>query len=65
MGFAYPGARRAAHSGLLFAIAAGERIGIAGPSGARKSSIVLLLLGEVAPQPQISHARWSLVCLTL
>lgn len=42
--FAYPGGRRAAHEGLSFAIAAGERVGIVGPSGSGKSSIVRLLL---------------------
>lgn len=42
--FAYPGGRRAAHSGLSFAIGAGERVGVVGPSGAGKSTIVRLLL---------------------
>ena len=41
--FAYPGGRRAAHSGLTFRIRAGERVGIVGPSGAGKSTIVRLL----------------------
>lgn len=41
--FAYPGARRQAHTELDFAVAAGERIGIVGPSGAGKSSIAKLL----------------------
>ncbi len=48
--FAYPGARRAAHEALSFAIAPGERIGVVGPSGAGKSSIVRLLLREADPQ---------------
>ena len=42
--FAYPGGRRAAHSGLEFQVAPGERVGIVGPSGSGKSSIVRLLL---------------------
>ena len=41
--FAYPGGRRAAHTGLTFRISAGERVGIVGPSGAGKSTIVRLL----------------------
>ena len=42
--FAYPGGRRAAHSGLSFAVAAGERVGVVGPSGAGKSTVARLLL---------------------
>ncbi|MFP6699826.1 MAG: ABC transporter ATP-binding protein [Alphaproteobacteria bacterium] len=46
--FAYPSARRGAHGnergGLDFAIAAGERIGVVGPSGAGKTTIQRLLL---------------------
>ncbi len=48
--FAYPGGRRAAHTGLTFTIAAGERVGIVGPSGSGKSSIVRLLLRLHDPQ---------------
>ncbi len=42
--FSYPGGRRAAHKGLSFEIAAGERVGFVGASGAGKSTIVKLLL---------------------
>ncbi|OJW23221.1 MAG: ABC transporter [Rhodospirillales bacterium 69-11] len=48
--FAYPGGRRAAHAGLSFRIGAGERVGIVGPSGSGKSSIVRLLLRLHDPQ---------------
>ena len=42
--FRYPGGRRDVHRGLDFELGAGERIGIVGPSGGGKSSIVRLLL---------------------
>ena len=48
--FAYPGGRRPAHQGLSFTIAAGERVGVVGPSGSGKSSIVRLLLRFFDPQ---------------
>lgn len=48
--FSYPGGRGPTHSGLDFAVAAGERIGIVGASGAGKSSIVRLLLRLYDPQ---------------
>jgi ATP-binding cassette, subfamily B, bacterial len=48
--FSYPGGRRAALDGLSFRIAAGERIGIVGMSGAGKSSIARLLLRLYDPQ---------------
>lgn len=50
VGFAYPGGRRPAHQGLSFDVAAGERVGIVGPSGSGKSSIVRLLLRLFDPQ---------------
>ena len=50
VGFAYPGGRRAAHQGLSFEIKAGERVGVVGPSGSGKSSIVRLLLRLHDPQ---------------
>ncbi|MCH9045294.1 MAG: ABC transporter ATP-binding protein [SAR324 cluster bacterium] len=48
--FSYPGGRRAAHRGLSFRVAAGERVGIVGASGAGKSTIVRLLLRLYDPQ---------------
>ena len=48
--FAYPGGRRPAHDGLSFAVAAGEKIGIVGPSGSGKSSVARLLLRLFDPQ---------------
>lgn len=44
VGFQYPGGRAAAHVGLNFSLANGERIGFVGSSGAGKSTIVKLLL---------------------
>jgi ATP-binding cassette subfamily C protein CydCD len=48
--FAYPGGRRAAHDVLSFKVAAGEKIGIVGPSGSGKSSVARLLLRLFDPQ---------------
>src|SRR5206468_7440478 len=48
--FAYPGGRQPAHDGLSFKVAAGEKIGIVGPSGSGKSSIARLLLRMFDPQ---------------
>jgi ATP-binding cassette, subfamily B, bacterial len=48
--FAYPGGRGAAHDGLSFTVAAGENIGIVGPSGSGKSSVARLLLRLFDPQ---------------
>src|ERR1700751_3360934 len=48
--FAYPGGRGAAHDGLSFTVAAGEKIGIVGTSGSGKSSIARLLLRLFDPQ---------------
>jgi ATP-binding cassette subfamily C protein CydCD len=48
--FAYPGGRGAAHDGLSLTVAAGEKIGIVGPSGSGKSSVARLLLRLFDPQ---------------
>src|SRR5581483_8111874 len=42
--------RRPAHDGLSFRVAAGEKIGIVGPSGSGKSSVARLLLRLFDPQ---------------
>src|SRR5207253_6991581 len=55
--FAYPGGRRAAHDGLSFTVAAGETIGIVGPSGSGKSSIARLLLRLFDPQSGTVRVR--------
>ncbi|ALM84482.1 ABC transporter ATP-binding protein [Bordetella sp. N] len=47
--FSYTPQRRA-HHGLSFRIKAGERVGVVGPSGVGKSTIVRLLLREHLPQ---------------
>jgi ATP-binding cassette subfamily C protein CydCD len=48
--FAYPGTRRTVHDGLTFRAEAGERLGLVGPSGGGKSSIVRLLLRFYDPE---------------
>jgi ATP-binding cassette subfamily C protein CydCD len=47
--FAYPGGRRPALRGLAFQVAAGERVGVVGESGAGKSTISRLLLRFADP----------------
>lgn len=42
--FRYPGARIDAHRGLTFDVKPGERLGLVGPSGSGKSSVVRLAL---------------------
>ncbi|HEY4163083.1 MAG TPA: ABC transporter ATP-binding protein, partial [Dongiaceae bacterium] len=48
--FRYPGTRRVVHQALDFEIAPGERVGLVGPSGGGKSSIVRLLLRFYDPE---------------
>jgi ATP-binding cassette subfamily C protein CydCD len=47
--FSYPGGRRAALEELSFGVAAGERVGVVGASGAGKSTISRLLLRFADP----------------
>ncbi|MFI5327726.1 MAG: ABC transporter transmembrane domain-containing protein, partial [Candidatus Rokuibacteriota bacterium] len=47
--FSYPGGRRAALEALSFRVAAGERVGVVGASGAGKSTISRLLLRFADP----------------
>ena len=47
--FHYPGSSEAAHKGISFDIAEGERVGIVGPSGSGKSTILKLLLRLYEP----------------
>ncbi|MCF8531908.1 MAG: ABC transporter ATP-binding protein/permease [Reyranella sp.] len=54
--FSYPGTRRTVHDGLSFRAEAGERLGLVGPSGGGKSSIVRLLLRFYDPD----HGRITL-----
>ena len=53
--FAYPGTRRTVHDGLAFRAEAGERLGLVGPSGGGKSSIVRLLLRFYDPDARPHH----------
>jgi ATP-binding cassette subfamily C protein CydCD len=48
--FRYPGSRRTVHDSLDFRAEPGERIGLVGPSGGGKSSIVRLLLRFYDPE---------------
>jgi ATP-binding cassette, subfamily B, bacterial len=48
--FRYPGSSRIVHEHLTFSARAGERIGIVGPSGGGKSSVVRLLLRFFDPE---------------
>ncbi len=53
--FRYPGTRRDVHRGLDLEVGVGERIGIVGPSGGGKSSIVRLLLRFYDPDRGSIH----------
>ena len=48
--FSYPGGRGVALDDLSFTVAAGERVGVVGPSGSGKSSVLKLLLRFYDPQ---------------
>lgn len=48
--FSYPGGRQTTHRGVSFTVRPGERVGIVGPSGSGKSSLVRLLLRLHDPQ---------------
>ncbi|MEZ5411095.1 MAG: ABC transporter ATP-binding protein [Acidimicrobiales bacterium] len=64
--FRYPGGRRPVHQGLDFELGIGQRIGIVGPSGGGKSSIVRLLLRFYDPdQGQITLGGHDLRQLSL
>jgi len=53
--FRYPSGRSDVHDGLEFSLEAGERVGIVGPSGGGKSSIVRLLLRFYDPDAGSVH----------
>ncbi len=48
--FAYPGSPQPALSGVGFTLPAGQTLGLVGPTGAGKSTLVKLLLRQWAPQ---------------
>ena len=58
--FSYPGTRRTVHDGLSFRAEAGERLGLVGPSGGGKSSIVRLLLRFYDPDNGHEDGRITL-----
>ena len=47
--FAYPGAREPAVQDITLHVGAGERIGILGPNGGGKTTLIKLVLGLLAP----------------
>jgi len=55
--FCYPGQSIPALAGVSFALAAGQTLGVVGPTGAGKSSIVRLLLRQYAAQH--GDTRWG------
>lgn len=50
LAYMYPGASRAALSGVRLAVAAGEHVAVVGPNGAGKSTLLLHLNGILLPQ---------------
>ena len=59
--FSYPGGRRAALEALSFSVAAGERVGVVGASGAGKSTISRLLL-RFADPPRAASPSAGTTC---
>jgi ATP-binding cassette subfamily B protein/ATP-binding cassette subfamily C protein/ATP-binding cassette subfamily B multidrug efflux pump len=55
--FSYPGQQKAALGGVTFELAAGKTLGLVGPTGAGKSTLVKLLLRHYAPQS--GTLRWN------
>ena len=55
--FHYPGQQQAALSGATLQIPAGHTVGIVGPTGAGKSSVVRLLMRQF--EAQSGHVKWG------
>ena len=55
--FAYPGSTQPALAGVGFSLPAGQTLGLVGPTGAGKSTLVKLLLRQWAPQQ--GHISWG------
>jgi ATP-binding cassette, subfamily B, multidrug efflux pump len=55
--FHYPGQQQAALSGVTLQIPAGHTVGIVGPTGAGKSSLVRLLMRQF--EAQSGHVKWG------
>ncbi len=55
--FSYPGHQALALSGIDFSLAAGQTLGLVGPTGAGKSSVLRLILRQYAVQD--GHINWS------
>ncbi len=49
LGFAYPGSERAALGGIVLSLSPGRTLGIVGPTGAGKSTLIKLLLRQFEP----------------
>jgi len=49
LGFSFPGAKRPALEGVDFTLAPGKTLGVVGPTGAGKSTLVRLLLRQAEP----------------
>lgn len=55
LGFRYPGQQRAALQGLGFTLPAGQTLGLVGPTGAGKTTLIRLLLRQWAPEAGTLH----------